>query len=125
MRFALMFHGMVDLKCVDISRKTALHYTEIPIGVRFGALYHIFMNTREARCYTVAVSRLMVGGRLFSKGDIVSSNSLTGLSNVVRSGALVPLPLGLEATASSGLPLDIEEPGRQVTEESAWTATAD
>lgn len=67
----------------------------------------------------------MVGGRVFSKGDIVSSTSLSGLSDVVRSGALVPLPLGLEANLSSGLPLDLEEPSRQVSEDSARTANAE
>lgn len=69
----------------------------------------VYMSPQERR-YKVTVSRLMVGGRLFSKGDIVSSEGFMGLTNAIRSGALVQLPLGLDALPSAGIPLELEEP---------------
>ncbi len=68
------------------------------------------MISSPARHYKVLVSRLMVGGRLFSKGDIITSDSLTSLAEVVRSGALVQVPGEIESNPSIGILLDLDEP---------------
>lgn len=57
----------------------------------------------------------MVAGRLFSKGDVITSKSLGTLSGIVRSGALTALPVGLEADSSAGIPLDFDEPAPGAT----------
>ena len=58
--------------------------------------------------YVITVSRLMIGGRVFSKGDVVVLSELGLMRYAVRSGAMVPLPRGVSAQVTSGEMLTIE-----------------
>ena len=59
--------------------------------------------------YVITVSRLMIGGRVFSKGDVVTSSELGLMRYAVRSGALAPLPRGVSSITTAGELLTVED----------------
>jgi hypothetical protein len=66
------------------------------------------MPSSEKRRYVVTVSRLMIGGRVFSKGDAVAIGS-GPLYSLVRTGALRALPLGMDTDIAPGICIDLDE----------------
>jgi hypothetical protein len=59
----------------------------------------------------VAVSRVMFGGRMFSKGDVIEQPNFGSFNSLVRSGALVPLPHGIDSESSAGEEMDAGSAG--------------
>lgn len=68
------------------------------------------MPPLEQRYYVVQTSRLMCGGRLFQRGDILAARSVLGpFGQLLRSGAIRSLPSGLNLEVAAGEVIDFDE----------------
>lgn len=68
------------------------------------------MPQGEPRYYIVQVSRLMCGGRLFHRGDVLGVKTAGGpFYHLLRSGAVRSLPQGIVADLAMGEPIELDE----------------